>query len=350
MKKIIIFIIPIILCLILGTIGFIEKNKEKTTQTINTLIVYINDEGNLCIEKTETCKKVYKELPFEDESATIIDLSLNKYILVKGKSLEVIDIETNKIHATEEEVFGLTYENESSKKLGYYNIKTEQYLYEEKYKIIEIIDKNYAQALYQNNYYLISLNEEKEILKLTNINETEPDNYVKTSIYYNNENEILITNPSSEHTKTGIKLYSLKNDEAILINDDIDDISVNDQNIYTLKDKILTIYNFEGEKIKIEDLKDNNINFLTLNYLVIKKNNQLKLLNLDTKEEIELIEMSNSYYFSNVVQGYKESGLHEDNKNKKGIYIVLDDTKNNEKIEVLFNVKTKKVEIYDIEN
>ena len=60
--------------------------------------------------------------------------------------------------------------------------------------------------------------------------------------------------------------------------------------------------------------------------------------------------MSNSYYFSNVVQGYKESGLHEDNKNKKGIYIVLDDTKNNEKIEVLFNVKTKKVEIYDIEN
>ncbi len=337
-KNLIPMLLTLFIVLLIG--GFFNYTNKGSKQ--KELIIYKNNNGLphdsnlLCCSTNE----VYTKIKTETDNAKVLNVSeKGNYILIQDGKLKLLNTNTNELKVINlepiyeryqlqtignDKLLGITYYKDNNyyetNHAGYYDLQTNKKLYEDKYSIIKAENEYYLIAINKDGEeFVLSSNEEKELFRNSNL-----DNNVKTSILVYKDKILL-----SKYIKKKNK-YNLYNTNYDLLLENISLLSVKEDKIYTIQNDFLIIYNFELNKLIECDISNYNIEFITNQYAIFVNNDILFLLDLNTLVETRVYGLEKIYTFANTYQGYKKFGIHEENKNKEGIYIYLTKIENKE--------------------
>lgn len=370
----IVYIVLIILLTSLGTVGLINaktNNDSITTEPkedentiiledknnndskyellvhMNTDITCSNDDcEKLVIIKTKTPNA--KVLDKKDYANYILIYDeFIKLININTKTIENISINYSRLNTYQinleneseveienknKNILSISYYNNTS--IGYYEYKTKKNYFNDEYNNIKKINDYYINTDKNNKINLINIKGE-DLFTLNDINTNvinkiiEKDNFIHIE-YNDGSNLVLLT-------------YSLEGNRISRIRGSFNEIIPEENEIYAYSTDTLTIYNINGRVIKVLDLNIYNIKYFYKSLIFGIKNRNLIVINLETNDEKEITDITNQEIEE---ISYKESGKHSNNKNKKGIYIIL---KNGETTnEIVYDIETKQIENFSL--
>lgn len=356
-KKIISLILGILtlICLTLGIIGFSytkeeslkEKNENKNEQSKDpyTLTIYKCKNGKLERPYTECGpKNPYKKIKTETTNAKVLTVSKNeKYILINDGNAKILNNETEELKEItlnptyyeynlltyENKLIGITYKKEKlpsneNNTYSYYDLEKDKILYENTYPSIVLLNEHYLLgATLKNETYLLDTHEEKIITEINHLLE-EKDGTEELKIYAS-EKDVITTIYNKENDV--YKIYNIEEKEKLK---NINKLSIKENLIYTIKDYKLTIYDFKFNKISEQKIDNYNIQLLLNEYGIYINNSTLNIIDLNTLNTKKIFDLNNEYTLANTYQGYKQTGFHENNKDKEGIYLYLTKVENKE--------------------
>ncbi len=360
------FIITIILVALLTISVTLLINIIASSRSKLELIIYEDENGNPHNPHLMCChtNKIYKIIKTNTENAELLDvLQDGKYILYKDDVLKILNEETNETisvnleknyenyylytSTSNQELIGIVYYREykdffETNHSGFYNLKINKVLYDNTYSVITLIDGNFLEASKydETNSHILSINEEKEILsydRLENILYVYSNGNKKVLVLYNKES----------------KLNSLYTETGELIASNIELISYKENQIYTITNKTLTVYDFDGNITTNKSLQDYNIKYLIDEYGIYISKNKLSILNLNSFTSTPLLDLKDTYSFANIKQGTNAYSEEIDDN----IYIYLEDSSKSKPedilvkidIEVSYNTKTEDIKVKEVE-
>lgn len=338
MKKqnIMIFIITATVVILFALVLICIDPKNKSDNNYESLLKgeiniykYNENRDEYCLEQGDmVCKEVALTIEVNDIT-TAKGLEINKnyllyrdsenvilYDLVKKEQIKKINLsddysDYNIFLDESSKAVGIVYSDDDNN--GYYNIETDEVLYENKYDELEIdrfsalnditilIGKTKINdALYKK--VLLDINQEKELI----VEEVNPDNQDYNIIKTEKGNYYLSGHGSpTSHNPWAYDIYS-KDLKKIASN--IDDIHFHfdlDENLYVYENNVITKYDVNGNKIYSKNLGE--IIEIAYNYVIKVKDNNLVLVNINDETETKLTEWKDTYYYNQAVT-YKKDG------------------------------------------
>ena len=339
----------------------LSKNEEKQN---GYLYIYETEEGTICLNNCNDLKQIYKVKVDVDNAYLIKASSSGNYLLVQDSNLKIVDLINEKQEVlnlenkydyyelntyTKNDVEVLTSitcfngENPSKYKVsGLYNVVSKELLYENKYDTLEVIDENYAYVSNETEKKdtLVSILEEREVFSFDRYVTDNLLNVYKTTmevLYSTNGRTIVKVNSYVNNKVEKVSLYQIN---GTLIEENIDDVSSYENELYILKNNKLDVFNFNNTFIKSIDLSNYDKVNLIENYLVVHKDNNLYLMLTDNQEEILLKEDITTYDIDKPLSLTKTMVVDE--ISKTGLFIVV--LTSDEKLTIYYDPITKEIE------
>ena len=380
-RKVLIIIFIIIDVLVLGFVGysllFGNLGKEKSNKEKYTLNVYKN-ENQYCYDKSDSCNELGFTINTETNNAEILNFN-DDFMLYNDNGLKLYNINTKEkiktnlkdeyehnnytIVSNKDNALGIIYKEIDSDFCGYYNLLKKEKMYENKYNKIYANDLLNEKRLYgyiqEDNHIktlsILNLDNEKEILSCDSINDFMTESY--------NGKSLIIGYLAGYDTTIGCISTLDKKLELGTFN--TFNYAIYNGILYVNDNNVIKKFDFDGNLLESKELK--NVEQILRNYALYEDNNTLKLYNIDTKEEIKVLDMKDNYYNINFnddsIYGiaptnyYKDvispDGFTSSNLTEEGIYIVIGfkekDSKGNSGLIYYFDETNKTFKTYNID-
>ena len=325
-----------------------EKENEQESNGDYTLDVYVVQweiDGQIFGEYTEDGKKftIKVESPKAKFISSYYDRTAN-FFIYDDNGLKLYDIKKNKstklnlknvykdyyLNLSEDEKSVIGISCRDSKGYGsYYNISLGKELYKGKYKLAE--DKyitnasdDYISVSTSNKVYLLSANEEKQVLS----HNDDSESYWKLSYtsYGDNENKIYVLWEMYDDGTVIKELYSNKMNKFYsgeLYSEY--SFSYYKGNVYIIDNNSVKKYNANGELLKTNNY--NRVMSVIDNYTFIIKDGSIYIENIDDEKETkEICTWNNDWDYDSFLSHYytrKELDAMNEKNKKEGIYFVF---------------------------
>lgn len=366
MKRIIVYVVLILILSGCGTLGLIESlsrdkekplvnsneiiiSEEKTKDSKYELLVHLYDDES-CIDVS--CRKLVKiktetpmarELVHKDYAnyVLIYDGSI-KLINVNNKSQEVLDIPYSKSNnyvinlddesENEKENVGkkiVSIVSSNDKEIKYYDYEKRELTESKSYESISNMNEFYL-GQSSGGFYLVNYNGEEMFLLNNEINKDNiiqllmNDNYVSVK-YTNNRNKVAFV------------IYDLTGKEVMKKSSNITNVSLGEDEFYVFETKRLVVYNVNGSINKIIDTTGYDVKHVYKNYVFAVKDDNLIAYNIKNDDTNVLTSMSDKEL---VDISYKED-------KKTGIYIIFKDSLENN-FGLYYNLENKSIENFNM--
>ena len=338
-KPLIIFLVVFLLIILGGSIFFIYQMVCVGSDD-NFLNVYKNsDTGGLCLvsEIDEYCDELAFQIETENSDAKLVAVdSNNLFVLLDDNGLKLYNIENQEITAVsledtysdyaiylnndQDKVIGIVYTN-STGKVGYYNVSLNQKLYDDKYNNISQIDDNYLNASFDTKNYLLNANEEIEELVYEQIDENDQGVYYQALSY---EDKYYFFEYANESRNVN-KIYA--NDKEVVSETSLPNyfVSFYEGNLYIVDSNTVKKYDIDANLLSTSDTY-NDIKELINNNLIYVNDNKLSLVNIDSNENINILDWRDTYsYDANISRYYTKAELDSmgETDKEEGIYLVI---------------------------
>ena len=337
-KPLIIFLIVFLLIILGGSIFFIYQMVFAGSDD-NFLNVYKMNDGTICLvsEASDSCSELAFQIETENSDAKLVAVdSNNLFILLDDNGLKLYNIEAKEITAVsledtysdyaiylnndQDRVIGIVYTN-STGKVGYYNVSLNQKLYDDKYNNISQIDDNYLNASFDTKNYLLNANEEIEELVYEQIDENDQGVYYQALSY---EDKYYFFEYANESRNVN-KIYA--NDKEVVSETSLPNyfVSFYEGNLYIVDSNTVKKYDIDANLLSTSDTY-NDIKELINNNLIYVNDNKLSLVNIDSNENINILDWRDTYsYDANISRYYTKAELDSmgETDKEEGIYLVI---------------------------
>lgn len=337
-KPLIIFLVVFLLIILGGSIFFIYQMVFVGSDD-NFLNVYKNsDTGGLCLsEIDEYCDELAFQIETENSDAKLVAVdSNNLFILLDDNGLKLYNIEAKEITAVsledtysdyaiylnndQDRVIGIVIQIQRAK-VGYYNVSLNQKLYDDKYNDINQIDDNYLNASDDTKNYLLNANEEIEELVYEQIDENDQGVYYQALSY---EDKYYFFEYANESRNVN-KIYA--NDKEVVLETSLPNyfVSFYEGNLYIVDSNTVKKYDIDANLLSTSDTY-NDIKELINNNLIYVNDNKLSLVNIDSNENINILDWRDTYsYDANISRYYTKAELDSmgETDKEEGIYLVI---------------------------
>lgn len=312
--------------------------------------VYKHEDGKICIDNCDKNKKkkLYAIIKTENPFPKILSGSdESKGLLIEdGNYIKLVDLE-NKIMRSldkdgsdyqliinEENIIGFI--NNTRQKSYFYNYNLEKTYYLNQYDKFDFIDKQLV-AYTEDSIHILNQETEKILIEVKNINTSE--NKIKS---IESIEEKIYINCINKDGYTSSYIYDNNNEEISRIEGKYEKITIDKNKIYAINDQEVKIYETNGTLTKTVALDKINIKEVIQNYIIAVDAEELKIINMDNGNKIELLKnIDNNIVITKV----------EKNEKTKEIKILLSEHNNEtilKKYEITYNVETKIVETKNI--
>lgn len=337
-KPLIIFLVVFLLIILGGSIFFIYQMVFVGSDD-NFLNVYKMNDGTICLvsEASDSCSELAFQIETENSDAKLVAVdSNNLFILLDDNGLKLYNIENQEITAVsledtysdyaiylnndQDKVIGIVYTN-STGKVGYYNVSLNQKLYDDKYNNISQIDDNYLNASFDTKNYLLNANEEIEELVYEQIDENDQGVYYQALSY---EDKYYFFEYANESRNVN-KIYA--NDKEVVLETSLPNyfVSFYEGNLYIVDSNTVKKYDIDANLLSTSDTY-NDIKELINNNLIYVNDNKLSLVNIDSNENINILDWRDTYsYDANISRYYTKAELDSmgETDKEEGIYLVI---------------------------
>ena len=337
-KPLIIFLIVFLLIILGGSIFFIYQMVFAGSDD-NFLNVYKMNDGTICLvsEASDSCSELAFQIETENSDAKLVAVdSNNLFVLLDDNGLKLYNIEAKEITAVsledtysdyaiylnndQDKVIGIVYTN-STGKVGYYNVSLNQKLYDDKYNNISQIDDNYLNASFDTKNYLLNANEEIEELVYEQIDENDQGVYYQALSY---EDKYYFFEYANESRNVN-KIYA--NDKEVVSETSLPNyfVSFYEGNLYIVDSNTVKKYDIDANLLSTSDTY-NDIKELINNNLIYVNDNKLSLVNIDSNENINILDWRDTYsYDANISRYYTKAELDSmgETDKEEGIYLVI---------------------------
>ena len=337
-KPLIIFLIVFLLIILGGSIFFIYQMVFAGSDD-NFLNVYKMNDGTICLvsEASDSCSELAFQIETENSDAKLVAVdSNNLFVLLDDNGLKLYNIENQEITAVsledtysdyaiylnndQDKVIGIVYTN-STGKVGYYNVSLNQKLYDDKYNNISQIDDNYLNASFDTKNYLLNANEEIEELVYEQIDENDQGVYYQALSY---EDKYYFFEYANESRNVN-KIYA--NDKEVVSETSLPNyfVSFYEGNLYIVDSNTVKKYDIDANLLSTSDTY-NDIKELINNNLIYVNDNKLSLVNIDSNENINILDWRDTYsYDANISRYYTKAELDSmgETDKEEGIYLVI---------------------------
>ena len=337
-KPLIIFLVVFLLIILGGSIFFIYQMVFVGSND-NFLNVYKMNDGTICLvsEASDSCSELAFQIETENSDAKLVAVdSNNLFVLLDDNGLKLYNIEAKEITAVsledtysdyaiylnndQDRVIGIVYTN-STGKVGYYNVSLNQKLYDDKYNNISQIDDNYLNASFDTKNYLLNANEEIEELVYEQIDENDQGVYYQALSY---EDKYYFFEYANESRNVN-KIYA--NDKEVVTETSLPNyfVSFYEGNLYIVDSNTVKKYDIDANLLSTSDTY-NDIKELINNNLIYVNDNKLSLVNIDSNENINILDWRDTYsYDANISRYYTKAELDSmgETDKEEGIYLVI---------------------------
>ena len=337
-KPLIIFLVVFLLIILGGSIFFIYQMVFVGSDD-NFLNVYKMNDGAICLvsEASDSCSELAFQIETENSDAKLVAVdSNNLFILLDDNGLKLYNIEAKEITAVsledtysdyaiylnndQDRVIGIVYTN-STGKVGYYNVSLNQKLYDDIYNNISQIDDNYLNASDDTKNYLLNANEEIEELVYEQIDENDQGVYYQALSY---EDKYYFFEYANESRNVN-KIYA--NDKEVVSETSLPNyfVSFYEGNLYIVDSNTVKKYDIDANLLSTSDTY-NDIKELINNNLIYVNDNKLSLVNIDSNENINILDWRDTYsYDANISRYYTKAELDSmgETDKEEGIYLVI---------------------------
>ena len=337
-KPLIIFLIAFLLIILGGSIFFIYQMVFVGSDD-NFLNVYKMNDGTICLvsEASDSCSELAFQIETENSDAKLVAVdSNNLFVLLDDNGLKLYNIEAKEITAVsledtysdyaiylnndQDKVIGIVYTT-STGKVGYYNVSLNQKLYDDKYNNISQIDDNYLNASFDTKNYLLNANEEIEELVYEQIDENDQGVYYQALSY---EDKYYFFEYANESRNVN-KIYA--NDKEVVSETSLPNyfVSFYEGNLYIVDSNTVKKYDIDANLLSTSDTY-NDIKELINNNLIYVNDNKLSLVNIDSNENINILDWRDTYsYDANISRYYTKAELDSmgETDKEEGIYLVI---------------------------
>lgn len=337
-KPLIIFLVVFLLIILGGSIFFIYQMVFVGSDD-NFLNVYKMNDGTICLvsEASDSCSELAFQIETENSDAKLVAVdSNNLFVLLDDNGLKLYNIENQEITAVsledtysdyaiylnndQDKVIGIVYTN-STGKVGYYNVSLNQKLYDDKYNNISQIDDNYLNASDDTKNYLLNANEEIEELVYEQIDENDQGVYYQALSY---EDKYYFFEYANESRNVN-KIYT--NDKEVVLETSLPNyfVSFYEGNLYIVDSNTVKKYDIDANLLSTSDTY-NDIKELINNNLIYVNDNKLSLVNIDSNENINILDWRDTYsYDANISRYYTKAELDSmgETDKEEGIYLVI---------------------------
>ena len=337
-KPLIIFLVVFLLIILGGSIFFIYQMVFVGSND-NFLNVYKMNDGTICLvsEASDSCSELAFQIETENSDAKLVAVdSNNLFVLLDDNGLKLYNIEAKEITAVsledtysdyaiylnndQDKVIGIVYTN-STGKVGYYNVSLNQKLYDDKYNNISQIDDNYLNASFDTKNYLLNANEEIEELVYEQIDENDQGVYYQALSY---EDKYYFFEYANESRNVN-KIYA--NDKEVVTETSLPNyfVSFYEGNLYIVDSNTVKKYDIDANLLSTSDTY-NDIKELINNNLIYVNDNKLSLVNIDSNENINILDWRDTYsYDANISRYYTKAELDSmgETDKEEGIYLVI---------------------------
>ena len=337
-KPLIIFLVVFLLIILGGSIFFIYQMVFVGSDD-NFLNVYKMNDGTICLvsEASDSCSELAFQIETENSDAKLVAVdSNNLFVLLDDNGLKLYNIEAKEITAVsledtysdyaiylnndQDKVIGIVYTN-STGKVGYYNVSLNQKLYDDKYNNISQIDDNYLNASFDTKNYLLNANEEIEELVYEHIDENDQGVYYQA---LSHEDKYYFFEYANESRNVN-KIYA--NDKEVVSETSLPNyfVSFYEGNLYIVDSNTVKKYDIDANLLSTSDTY-NDIKELINNNLIYVNDNKLSLVNIDSNENINILDWRDTYsYDANISRYYTKAELDSmgETDKEEGIYLVI---------------------------
>jgi len=345
MKKKILAIILIILVMIFCAFLIINKfilKRENENNKPEEIENNLNKNFTICLQYSESethdCTKSIV-IKTETEDIELLDNYNNKFFLYKDNDkiklyknekssiLNIpIDFSYYKLIADNNDVYGVSYNNES--KNAYYSIKLNKEIYVDKYDSITPVNSKYISALKNNNgnyeVSLLSTSDEK-VLLTEKYSEKDSYAYLFMPLIIDSDGYIAVV--KNDNKKMGFTSEKVYTKDLKLISDNFYDLKVDkEKKLYILDQNGINIYDENGNKIE-SDSSYGEIMKIANRFILHKVDNTLKIstLNMSLREIADL----------------KDNKIRNYNTTNNEIIVEIESTKNcKDGYKHIFNINT----------
>lgn len=329
------FIISILLAVIIVLFYrfVLTKDGIKGTNINNlsdeySLDVYKYEDGSYCMVEDEDCRDYAFSIETETTNPKILifDMDQTSFMLYKDKDLKLYDIKNKKskdinldadyfdyqLNTIDNQVIGIFYQKNENSNYGYYNLITNKKMYDDRYTNISgtTVSEYLNASLYKDgkvSNYLLKTSEEKV--------EIETSEFDTCGIYYtvNKVNDKFIYFENMDCDGTLSKNIYLNNKKKLANNILNINTSFYQDKLYILDNKVIKEYDIAGNLLTTSK-EFNNIKQIINDYVIYLDNDNLKVYNLNTKEDKVVTKWNNTYLYDEIESKYYDN---------EGIYIVI---------------------------
>ena len=366
MKRVIVYVVLILVFSGLGTVGLLESlSKSDNEVVVNSneivisgnledskyeLLVYLYDDVSCTDSNCRKLVKIKTETPFAKELVVknyanyiLIYDGVIKLVDVNQKTLEVVNIpyDRNKNY-----VVNLSLESDDEKEnvdksiesivgsninsISYYDYVNKKLVESKEYESIVQYDDSYYIGVSESSNFLLSYMGEELVSLGKNINA----NNLHKVTFNNDTYGILYTN--SRNLETFLVLDS-NGKELINKSGDYHDIEMGEDKVYVYESKRLVTYNLSGRIIKLVDIEKYDLKYSYKNYMFAVNDNRLIAYNIDNDDTVVLTSLSDKELVSIV---------YRDGSNP-GIYVVLKDDLD-VSFGLYYNLESKSVQNFNL--
>ena len=293
-----------------------------------SLDVYKYEDGSYCMIEDEDCNDYAFSIATETTNPKILifDMDQTSFMLYKDKNLKLYDIKSQEskdinldadyfdyqLNVVDNQVIGIFYQKNENSNYGYYNLITNKKMYDDSYTNISgtTVSEYLNASLYKDgkvSNYLLKTSEEKV--------EMETSESDTCGIYYtvNKVNDKFIYFENIDCDGTLSKNIYLNNKKKIANNILNINTSFYQDKLYILDNKVIKEYDIDGNLLTTSK-EFNNIKQIINDYVIYLDNDNLKVYNLNTKEDKVVTKWNNTYLYDEIESKYYDN---------EGIYIVI---------------------------
>lgn len=267
------------------------KNKQNiisyssTCQTDESYYPYLTVLSPTTNIKTYEGSNYLSGILFKDNNIRLIDVTERKqYILELGEN------DTYKLIINNGKILGVIYQNKE--RTGFYSYKLKHSIYEKQYDTIALKDEILLGSK-EKKLFILDTNKEKIIKELNN-NIT----YIDDIIYAKNIENLIHIKSRNQNGEYEYFIFNKKTGNINKISGFYDEMNLIRDKIYALKGNTVEIYNINGEIVGTNTLRKGTHYKIVENYLVTLIEKDIKIINMDTKEETTLLENALNLWIS----------------------------------------------------
>ncbi len=349
-NKIITLVIIILVIFLIGGLAFIEYNvlsKDNDTNDYDnqeekyTLDVY-KDEYGYCERKSEYCNTLAFTVDAESKNAKILLIESN-FILYEDNGLKTYDIKNQNIEKInldeygeiknilisddETKIVGIIYKEKNSEYIGYYNLKLNKKMYENKYTSISKTEtEEYLNAYNGGNdkikSFLLKTDEEKIEIEGREVDSNSCGTFFEVNKV---NNKFFYYEDEGCNSFNYEKIYS--NEKKVIasnVNESM--VAIYKDNLYVLDNNTIKKFDVDGNELKSINFNKDNVKQIINNYVIyIDNDNYLSLMNIDdNNEKKQFVKWdSNKLVYDDFSTYYSKEELDRLGKNtEEGIYLL----------------------------